>query len=55
MNDEFQEPDIEQFTVSASTADASVSIENATAVVFIFDDDSKFSNSINTAILYYCI
>ena len=39
VNDEVLEPDIEQFTVSVSTADASVFIERATADVFIYDTD----------------
>ena len=43
VNDEVLEPDIEQFTVSVSTADASVFIERATADIFIYDmDDCKF-------------
>ena len=39
VNDEVIEPDIEQFTISVSSTDASVSIQGVTAYVFIFDDD----------------
>ena len=53
VNDEVLESDIEQFTVSFSTADASVFIHMETADVFIFENDSKLCIEIYKT-LYTC-